>query len=221
MGYTPVQIANMALASFGSSPIQSMDDATPAGSNVALLYPLVMRGLIAEYPWTFSKLTVQLNQLAEPPLSDGLLTQGWQNAFALPENIIGQPSRMLANNRYPDGAETRFEIQGQVVYSNQIALWAVGQFYVDEAAWPDYFTPAAVACFAAEIYPFITGNGNLAATLAAKAWGAPQEQRTGGLLGSAKRTDARANPSRVIGHNPLIDVRTATIEVIPTGATFP
>jgi hypothetical protein len=53
----------------------------------------------------------------------------------------------------------------------------------------------------------------------ARAWGAPEEQRSGGLLGVAKRTDSRANPSRVIRQNPLIDVRASTIEI--TGSGFP
>ncbi|MFZ1963870.1 MAG: hypothetical protein WAU78_10490 [Roseiarcus sp.] len=225
MGYTPIRIANMALASFGAAPIQTFEngaaDATPAGSTVALLYPLVIRGLFAEYPWNFAKVTVPLDQLAETPLSDGLLPSGWQLAFALPDDFIGLPERILANNRYPDGPETRFEIQGATVYTNQLALWAIGTVYVDEADWPDYFSAAAVACFAAEIYSPITGNGPRLADLRADAWGSPQENRLGGKLGNARRIDSRANPSRVITHNPLIDVRTATIEVIPTGATYP
>ena len=150
MGYSPVAIANMALALFGGIPIQTMSDSTPSGTNVALLYPLVMRGLIAEYPWNFTKQTVPLNQLNVTELSDGLLPSGWQNAFALPGNLVGAPSKFLANNRYPDGAETRYEIQGTTVYTNQIALWCVGQYYVDESAWPDHFCMAAVKCFAAE-----------------------------------------------------------------------
>ncbi len=225
MGYQPVQIANMALALFGASPLQSFEngaaDATPSGSTVALLYPLVVNGLFAEYPWNFAKTTVPLAQLSETPLSDGMLPSGWQLAFQLPANFIGLPQRILANNRYPDGPETAFEIQGQTVYTNQLALWAIGTVFVDEAAWPDYFATAAVKCLAAELYPAISGNGARLPDLQAQAWGGPQEMRLGGALGNARRIDARANPSRVLTHNPLIDVRTATIEVIPTGATYP
>jgi len=219
--YSPLVVANAALVKFGSAPIQTFDDSTPAGTAIALLYPIVMNGLFAEYPWRFALQTIGLNQLDLPALSDGMLEQGWQNAFQLPANIIGLPSRMLANNRYPDGPETRYEIQGQAVYTDQIALWAVCQVYVDEDEWPDYFAGAAIDCLAAEIYPMISGNGNMWPRLQQKAWGDPEDNRMGGTLGLAKRIDSRNNPSPVIAHNPLIDVRTGTIEVIPTGATFP
>ena len=218
---TQVQVANMALASFGSRPIQSFQDVTPAGTAVALLYPLVMNSLMGEYPWSFCKMTVALAQLNVADLSDGMNIAGWQNAFQLPGNMLANPIKILANNRYPDGPETRYEIQGSIVYSDQIALWALGQFYLDEASWPPTFLKAAVACLAAELYPLITGNGGQLDKLQAFAWGSPAEQRMGGCLGMAKRTDARNNPSRVLVHNPLIDVRVGTIEVIPTGASFP
>jgi hypothetical protein len=212
-----VDIANMALAKFGSAPIQSFDDATPAGRAVALLYPLVMNSLMGEYPWSFCKQTVALAQLNVADLADGMNIAGWLNAFALPGAMLANPSRLLANARYPDNPLTDYEIQGSTVFCNQIAVWAVGEFYLDEANWPPTFQKAAVDVFAAEIYPTITGNGGQLASLKADAWGAPQEQRQGGSLGMAKRADARNQPSRRLPNNPLIDVRQATISVIPSG----
>jgi len=219
---TQVRIANMALAKFGAIPIQSFDEASPAGSAVSLLYSEVVRGIFAEYPWNFAKLTVPLQLGAATPLSDGMLPAGWQFAYQLPPNLIGMPSRIIANNRYPDGPELRFEIQGDVVYSNQPALWAIGVYYVDEASWPAHFVSAVVACLAAELCMAISGAANnVLPGLELKAWGRPEDGRMGGKLGQAKLIDSRAQPSRVLGRNPLIDVRTATIGVIPTGATFP
>jgi len=218
---TDVDIANMALASFGSAPIQSFDDSTPAGAAVALLYPLVMNGLLAEYPWNFCRQTVQLQQLAVADLTDGMNVAGWANAFELPGNMLGPPIKVSANNRYPDAPELRYEIEATTLYTNQAAVWVLGQFYVDESAWPPYFLPAAVACLAAEIVMPITGNASIRQQLQADAWGSPAEQRMGGKLGAARRVDARGQPSRILAHNPLIDVRVSTIEVIPTGSTFP
>ena len=48
-----------------------------------------------------------------------------------------------------------------------------------------------------------------------------EAQRSGGKLGLAKRADSRAQPSRILTRNPLIDVRTSTITVAPTAATLP
>ncbi len=217
MGWSQVQIANLALASIGSSPLQSLQDAAPAGSAVALMYPYVVNGIFAEYPWAFARLTQPLEQVALPTLSDGNLLTGWAYAYAIPANLIGPPEKFLANARFPDDPLREFEVQAGVVYCNQTALWCTGVAAVDEASWPDYFTTAIVKCLAAELYPLITGNGSRLAELQTAAWGAPQENRCGGALGVARRRDAALNPSRVIARNPLIDVRTATVEVRPTG----
>lgn len=221
MAQEQVQIANMALSLFGSAPIQTFDDATPAGRAVALLYPMIMRGLLAEYPWIFCRQTVSLAQLNVADLADGMNAAGWKNAFQLPGNLLANPIKISANNRYPDGPETRYEIQGTTVFTDQAALWALGQFYVDEAAWPAYFLPAAVAVLAAELVMPITGNSGMRAALQADAWGSPSEGRRGGKLGSARLADARSQPSRMLAHNPLIDARLASISIAPTGATFP
>lgn len=221
MGYSQVALCNMALASFGGVPIQTMDESTPSGTAVSLIYPLVMRGLFAEYPWNFAQMTVTLGQLAATPLADGLLPSGWQYAYALPADLIGLPEKLSSNSRYPDGPETRFEIQGQTIFTNQVALWCKGTFYVDEMSWPDYFTSAAVACLAAEVYMAISGNGSILPALQQKAWGAPEQMRRGGLLGLAKLADSRAQPSRVNTQNPLIDVRTSSFYVVPSGQSLP
>ena len=216
-----ISIANAALASFGSTPIQSFDDSSPSGAAIAIYYPLVMTSLLGEYPWSFCKMTVPLQKLAVAGLSDGMNAAGWANAFALPGNMLANPEKISSSNRCPDAPDTRYEIQGTTVFSNAPALWALGQFQVDESAWPPTFVKAAVDCLAAEIYPMITGNGNQLGPLQVKAWGQPTENRMGGSLGMAKRTDARNNPSRVLGHSPLIDARGAMVSVIPTGALFP
>lgn len=219
---TPLVVANLALMKLGSGPLQTFSASTPAGAAVATLYPHVVRGIFGEYPWNFAKQTVLLAQLAAPVLDDGLLPSGWQNAFQLPGEMIGPPSRILANNRWPDNPETRFELQGTTVYTNQLALWAIGTMYVDESAWPDHFAAAVVDSLAAELCPVVTGaNLQMIQRLELKAWGTPEQNRCGGSLGQAKLIDARNQPSRILAHNPLIDVRTASISVIPTGATYP
>lgn len=216
-----VNIANMALALFGSTPIQSFGDATPAGRAVALLYPMVMAGLLAEYPWSFCRQTVQLAQLNLAELLDGMDIAGWQYAFQLPGEMLGPPIKVSSNIRQPDAPLTTFELQGSTLFCNQPEIWVLGQFYVDESQWPASFLPAAVAVLSAEICMTITGNASIRAQLQADAWGAPQEGRNGGKLRAAKFADARGQPSRFLARNPLIDVRMGEIAVILTGAVFP
>ena len=216
-----VGIANIALAAFGSQPIQSFDDATPAGSAVKMIYDNTVDGIFGEYPWTFARQTLRLDKLAQSVLTDGNLPSGWTNAFALPETLIGPPLKILANARQPDGPLQAFEIQGSTVYTNQLALWAVGTVRVDENSWPAYFNNAIIAALAAELYPFITGNGPRIAELQRSAYGLPSDNRLGGLLGAARRRDASQNPSRVLSHNPLIDVRTSTTDIRASGPIYP
>lgn len=207
MGYIPVQIANMALASFGCAPIQSLTD--PSNGSVGLLYTPVMRGLLAEYPWSFTKQTVPLSAVDDPLLADGFTAEGWQWAYAMPADMLGLPVGYSSDGRKPDMPQKSVGIQGQTIFCNRNPLWCVGRFYVDEASWPDYFVMAAIKCFAAELIMPISGNSDQLARFQESAWGPPQTQRAGGALGAAKRADALNQPSKFFYENPLTAARLA------------
>lgn len=209
MPLNPVDIANQALASFGGAAnrLQSFDDSTAAGSAVALAYSRVIDGLLSEYPWSFVRQTVPLQRVDAVVDSSGFIASGWRYAYVLPSDLLCPPRRYLDAPQRHDYPLRVFDVQGNLVYCDASAVWAVVDRRVDPAFWPPYFVSAAVAVLAAELVMPISGNSGQVEALKAEAWGTPQEDRKGGKLGAAMRVDARNSGTLSIRANPLIDAR--------------
>ncbi len=190
---TRVKLANRALASIGAGVLTTLDQAMPPGPAVALVYDTAIDGLLAEYPWTFTKQTVQLTPSAqETPDASGFLMAGWRYAYVPPSDLLQPPEKYLTDPRLEGGFITRFAVQNNLVYCDAQSLYAVCRVRADEDVWPPYFVAAAVAVLAAEIAPAITGAAEaLIGRLQANAWGTPDQQRCGGKLGAAKTIDAQ------------------------------
>lgn len=207
---TDIALVNRALAKFGAGAIESMEDATKRGAAVALVYRETIDGLLAEYPWTFTKQTQRLQRVADEAADvSGFLMAGWRFAYALPADILANPEKYLAEPRRQDRPVNQFEVQNGLVYCDEETLYCVARLRVDEAAWPAYFVTAAVACLAAELVMPISGNSGLLENLQAQAWGTPQEFRRGGKLGLAKHADARAAGNAKLPPDPLTMARLA------------
>lgn len=195
---TPVSLCNRALASFGSAPITTMQDVAPPGPACALVYQNVTDELLAGYDWHFCDDMVKLTPLALTPGDDGFLDAGWRYAFALPTPRLKLPSKYMRFPRREDFPIARFEVQSERVYSDEEQLWAVVQMRADESVWPPFFCATVVACLAAELIMPISGNASLYQTLYAKAFGTPQENRRGGMVGEAMRLDAQTKGNKKI-----------------------
>lgn len=219
MANNAVAIVNQALAKLGSLPIQSLDDTTPAGQAVKLAYWEVTNGLLTEVPWSFTLMMVALTATGEvSPDADPYLAEGYRNSYALPAiasamrpdlamPLLAPPIAYFGDPRRADWPERDVLVLNKTIYANRSPLWARVQARPDESEWPPYFVTAAVACLAAELVMPISGNSGLLQSKQEEAWGTPEENRSGGKLGLAKRIDARAHGSKKIRQNPLIDCR--------------
>jgi hypothetical protein len=205
---TNVAIVNRALAKFGAGAVQTMADNTDRGRAVSLVYEETVLGLLSEYPWTFTKLTQQLQQVTiETADASGYLMEGWRYSFGMPANLLASPEKYLRDPRRQDWPVTSFEVQAGVIFCNEPTLYAVARFRPDESVWPPYFVTAVVACLAAELVMPISGNSGLLENLQLQAWGTPGEFRRGGKLGLAKLTDARNRGNSKLPPDPLTQAR--------------
>ena len=205
---TSVGLVNRALAKFGAGAVETMIDTTKRGQAVQLVYEETILGLLSEYPWSFTKLTQQLAQVAtETPDSSGYLMEGWRFAYGMPSNLLAAPDKYLKDPRRQDWPVNEFEVQNQTIYCNEQTLYAVGRFRPDESVWPPYFVSAAVACLAAELVMPVSGNSGLLENLQMQAWGTPVEFRRGGKLGLAKLADARTIGNSKLPPDPLAAAR--------------
>jgi hypothetical protein len=206
---SPVDIANGALISIGSAPIQNFDDSTQTAQNVKAIYADTIGWLLSFYPWSFTKQTIELAQASIPQdPQDGRIGAGWQYAFVLPSDALGEPLAVFRFPRVPLVPLKDFAIENTLLYTDWLRVFATLQYEVDPDAWSAPFTKAAKACLAAEFLIPMSGNSGMYDTIAARAWGSPQENRRGGFLGDAIKFDARTQPSAVLlTSDPLTDAR--------------
>ena len=210
-GPQPVEIANKALISIGSAPIQTFDDSTPIATVVKSVYWDTVGWLLAVYPWSFTKKTEELTRLAIPQdPADGMIGPGWPYAYQFPADAIGEPLAYFRFPRAPRCATQEFDVQGGLVYSRWDRLFAMSQYLVDPVDWTKPFTKAAIACLAAEYVVPVSGNSGMLESFQQKAWGSPQENFRGGFVGAAIRHDMRSQPSPLLTtYDPLTQARWA------------
>ncbi len=79
-----------------------------------------------------------------------------------------------------------------------------------ESVWPSWFRQLVVTAFAADLADHCQ-RATLARELRTEAWGTPQEQGMGGLMGSAMAEDSRMAPQRQlvggVDDGPLVAAR--------------
>ncbi len=208
---TPVGIANRALAKIGAGAIQSFDQTLPPGPQVALVYDVLMGELLAKFPWSFTLAPALALAQVAPDQTDGATydNEGWQYCYALPANLLQPPDAYLTNPRRADWPMRDFDVQGQLLYCDEPAVWARCRFYPDESIWPPYFVAAAVHCLAAELIMPISGNAGQRDKLLAEAFGTPEDMRRGGMIYQAALIDSQNDGEPVLRANPLIDARYA------------
>jgi hypothetical protein len=207
---TDVDIANRALIGIGSAPIQNFDEATQAARTVKSIYNDTIGWLLAFYPWSFTKETIELSQIVAPlDPEDNRMGAGWQYAYALPSDALGEPLAVFRFPRVPLVPHKDFAIEGFTLFTDYYTrLFATLQYAVDPNRWSAPFLKAAVACLAAELMIPMSGNSGMLEAVQAKAWGSPQENRRGGFLGDAIKFDARTQPSAILlVRDPLTDAR--------------
>jgi hypothetical protein len=207
---TPVDIANRALISIGSAPVQNFDDATNAATTVKLLYDDTILWLLGFYPWSFTKQTIELSQTVPQPTADvdGRIAAGWTYCYDLPSDALGEPIAVYQFPRVPLRAYKQYAIENQLLYTDWKRIFATLQYAVDPNRWSPTFLKAAVAVLAAEFVVPISGNSGMLQAIQEKAWGPPQQNYRGGFLGAAIKADARSQPSPLITqYDPLTQAR--------------
>lgn len=207
MSLSQAQIVNAALATLGAQTGWTAGDASPAGQAIAQLYEPLVRRLLALAPWSFASKTAQLAAVLDPLMPDGDTIEGWQYAYALPDDALGLPRRYVTGNRSPNLPEKSLEIQGLMVLSNITPLFCTYSFRAPEMTWPDNFTWAVIKALAAELCQPISGFAQQAMAFSAIAYGTPDELGRGGAVGEALREDTRNQPSKRLLRNPLLDAR--------------
>jgi hypothetical protein len=201
LGTTDVKICARALVNIGMSPIDNLegdDDVTLACS---LLYPMVKKEVLCAYPWWASKGKKQLGRLTNTP------TNEYRYGFQLPSGRISGPLAIYNSGDVGAQPIKEWDIQGDVVLSDQPALWGDFQFDIDESRFPPYIENLTIYILSARLAESLTDDSSKADKYDFIAFGTPGEKRWGGYFEIARSIDSRFRPNQSIKGFSLVDAR--------------
>lgn len=195
-----VTLCNQALRMLGEFGIASFDEGTDQATTVSLIYADSVRLLLTSHPWRFTLRKARLARLTEAPNSE------WAHQHALPADSLALRALRPAN---APGAEVvaRYEIFERRVLSDTPELWADYQTEIDAGLFPAWFQGLARAALAADFAMAVGAGPGAADVFHRRAYGGPQDNLTGGLMGQARRMDSQQQPPQQIRDFPLMAAR--------------
>lgn len=204
MAASAVDICSQALDLIGGpAPITSFTD-----NNVAAvcgrLYDTEMNALLGGYPWRFAMKHADLQRESTTPAGR------YTYEFTMPTDIV-QPgvfelyrSNSIGEPTFSDYTLGLNANGGQVILTDEAALFMVYTIRPPESQWPPHFYKLATLAMAAKVAKPVTEDQNTAEYWFERAFGVPSDNGQGGYFGVAKHIDAQQAPMQSIQDFTLI-----------------
>lgn len=180
-------IVNWALAELGLAPTFTIDDHSGTGTQVAVFWPRAVARCFGLHDWTFCRRTNRLSRQTKEPET------GYRYGFELPGDRIGEPVKLLSDPRNETPIRNS-RIEGNVVYADEEAVYAVCKVRLDPRVWDWQFADAFAVALAAYLAIPLTQDPDLAAEKAAQAFGTRSEGGAGGVFGRLIAQNRAAGP---------------------------
>lgn len=197
---TDLDIVNTACAKIGVEPVQSMDDETPEGQSVDLIYREARDFNLGVYLFSFSRQLRQLSRVADLTPKSGFLY-----VYDLPSDAVGAPLYVTDDITDPDHRFNRYALLGGQVHADPEPLFASIRIVPPVHEWSGPFRTAMVDSLASRFAMAMASDRNTSEMYHQRAYGTATENFRGGSLGAAIREDAQATPPRraAFENNPL------------------
>lgn len=182
------EIANRALQKIGAASLASFDDETPQANAVKAIYKSLIQNLLTKGNWHFCTKKQQLTRLDETPVNE------WTYSYEIPTDLLNLRSLYNAGQVSVVSVMDYEVFEQRRIYSDESELYADYITYTDESYWPYYFVEFVIAALASELAFPITRSTDLATYYMQIAYGPPQDNGSGGLLGEALRRDGQMSP---------------------------
>lgn len=172
-----IELANRALIKIGQSPISSVNQ-EPLGKIISIVYDEVKLLLLSSYSWRFA-----IKRATLPRLNKESENMRFKNVFQLPSDCllfrgVGDFHKFADIRDYKGTTGTRWEIEGDKIYSNLDSLPIVYVANVDESLFSPQFKEAFANKLAAELSIKVHQNLNLVNLYEQKYQGSVQQAIT-------------------------------------------
>lgn len=199
---TQATLVNQALIDLGQPPNFSIDQATPLGGIVDIVWPGVVDETFGLHDWTFCRRTFKLSRRAAAPDS------GWKYAFDLPGNRVGDPLAILIDPRR-NHVLREYYLEGTEVHCERDEIWARCRVAIDPRYWDPPFRAAFRKALAAELAIPLLQDPDLKIALRQEAFGTPSQGGAGGKFGRLIAQNRAASPigAPLYDNDPLTSAR--------------
>lgn len=199
MAGTDVSICSAAFLKLGATAIASLTEENSRATLANNTYASRKRALLSIYPWRFTMKKAQLARLTAAPANE------WLYAFQLPSDRLVGGAFAVFNTTSPNVPPiTGFEVFGEHLLCNELAIWIDYQQNKPESEWPPYFDEFIIADLCSEWAYAITDQANLAEAWRQKAYGV---SGVSGAYGFARQADSIGASQQVLENYDLINAR--------------
>ncbi|TPM89861.1 hypothetical protein [Mesorhizobium sp. B2-1-3A] len=146
MAITPVDVANMALATLDEAPIDSLDQDIKAARLLNLHYDLTREAELTKYAWVFAILRASV---VGSDTGSGDCTLNW--AYELPADCL-RPLPLTYDGE-PNGVPISWRQEADIIYSDQTSPRVIRYVanLTDPNDWDALFTDVLVAALAVKV----------------------------------------------------------------------
>jgi len=195
-----IEVIDTSLVQIGAEPLQS-ESAAGAETHI-LTFNSIVGYCLSMNPWHWNTVTRQLPRLDAAPL------RYWRYQYERPADMLGAPRAYYAS---ADGRQpfTDVELNDGTIQTNAEQLWLKMDKRSTPDTWPAYFVTLIETALQARFALSVREDSALSERLEQRAFGTPQEDRRGGLMGQALGLDAQSKPSPRInmGRDPFTSAR--------------
>lgn len=159
MATNKIKLCSEALVLIGHTPLTSLAGATAGAIAGTALYDATIDELLALHRWRFCSKAVQLDRLADAPLTK------WEAAYQIPAEA--EILHGLQVNGYPIEYD-RFENELHCDAQETDVVVAVYGYKAEESRWPAYFDAVVRLKLAAQFALTVTASAEIASIFEGK-----------------------------------------------------
>ena len=146
---TRLGVLNASMVLLGQPTVAALTDTSTWFKRALSQYDDVVRSLLEQHPWNFPAVCVQLERLAEEPVSS------YAYAHNKPSDFL-RINRVAPNNNAEDINDYPYDDQGGQILSDfeETFLWYISnKWLTKEGSWPQVFADAVASEIRARVAP--------------------------------------------------------------------
>ncbi|MBL4693513.1 MAG: hypothetical protein JKY92_09325 [Magnetovibrio sp.] len=199
---TDLDVINAACALVGHTPLETLEEETPGGSAIGLVYQEIVGFNFGMHPFSFGTILKELTRLdanGEP------LNTGYSYSHRLWNARRGAPLKVIRDPRNANDDFTDYLLIEDELHADEKQLWGIFKHSPPPLLWSSTFVTATTLALASRLAMIFASDTRSMQLWRTEAYGTPQERFRGGAMRVAINEDSFGTPPKKAqwSNNPL------------------